>query len=525
MTQSGQKMAKAALFLSFTVVLSRILGYGREVALYTIFGQNYVTDAYQAAFSIPDSLYMLLIGGALGSALIPVFSAHIASGRDSEAWKAASVVFNYILLALSVLLLLAYRYTEPVIHVLAPGLPQEYLALAVGLSRIMFIQTVFMVLNGFAMGILNSYHHFAAPAWGSLLYNISIIACGVLLVEDLGIAAFSVGVVLGSIMSFMVQIPALKQVGLKYYFSFDLHNRGFQEIIILMVPMIAGLGVVQLNLFVAQNLASSLGPGVLSALKLAQRIMNLPIGIFAVSIGTVLFPAMTMLSAKGEWAQFKRHNSLGLRAIFLLTLPASLGLIAIGQPTIALLFEHGNFTAEMTRVTSQALVFYAVGISAYSAVQVVNRSFYALKDTVSPVISAIISIAVNIALSLLLVKNMQHQGLALAYSLAGIANLLLLLLVLRFKLGLLGGKTIIFSLIKSLAAAMVMFAGVKLILNGLLTGLPYSAHFNLLVSLAFSVAAGAVLYGLITHSLNTEEGRLVESMIGERWSGRRRSAG
>ena len=128
MTQSGQKMAKAALFLSFTVVLSRILGYGREVALYTIFGQNYVTDAYQAAFSIPDSLYMLLIGGALGSALIPVFSAHIASGRDSEAWKAASVVFNYILLALSVLLLLAYRYTEPVIHVLAPGLDESAIA-------------------------------------------------------------------------------------------------------------------------------------------------------------------------------------------------------------------------------------------------------------------------------------------------------------------------------------------------------------------------------------------------------------
>lgn len=522
MTPTGRKMARAALLLSLTVVLSRILGYGREVALYTIFGQNYITDAYQAAFSIPDSLYMLLIGGALGSALIPVFAAQIVAGREDEAWKAASVVFNYIMLALAVLLLLAYRYTTPVIHALAPGLPLEYLGLAVNLSRIMFIQTVFMVLNGFSMGILNSYNHFSAPAWGSLLYNLAIIACGVWLAETIGITAFSLGVALGSVLSFMVQIPALKRVGLRYYLSFDLRNRGFQEIITLMIPMLAGLGVVQFNLLVAQNLASNLGPGVLSALKLAQRIMNLPIGIFAVSIGTVLFPTLTVLSAQGEWSLFKRSTSLGVRAIFLLTVPATLGLMAIGENAVTLLFQHGNFTAAMTRLTSQALFYYVIGIAAYSAVQVMDRSFYALKDTVSPVVAAVISIALNILLSISLIPLMGHQGLALAYSLAGIANLALLLLGLRFKLGPIGGRTILVSLGKSCAAAFIMYLGVRLIMNWSITALPYMPVVNLALSLAISSVAGALLYGLISLGFDSEEGRLVLSMIRVRISGRRR---
>lgn len=521
MTQSGSRMARAALLLSTTVILSRILGYGREVALYTIFGQNYTTDAYQAAFSIPDSLYMLLIGGALGSALIPVFSARIVAGREHEAWKAASIVFNYIILLLAVLLLIAYRYTSPLIHVLAPGLPQEYLALAAGLSRIMFIQTVFMVLNGFSMGILNSYHHFYTPAWGSLLYNVVIIVCGVGLAEKFGIAAFSLGVTLGAVASFLVQLPALKRVGLRYYPSFALGDPGFREIVALTAPMLAGLGVVQFNLLVTQNLASSLGPGVLSALKLAQRIMNLPIGIFAVSIGTVLFPTLAVLSARGKWKQFKHSTALGVKAIFLLTLPASLGLMAIGENALTLLFEHGNFTADMTRLTSQALLYYAIGIAAYSAVQVVDRSFYALKDTVSPVLAAVLSIGINIALSLWLVGNMRHLGLALAYSLAGIANLLLLLLGLRLKLGFLGGRSLAISLAKSLAAAGSMYLGVRLLQNYLLAGLPYNPTLNLTLSLGISTTAGVVLYGVITHLFNTEEGRLVLGMVQSRMRGKR----
>jgi len=239
----------------------------------------------------------------------------------------------------------------------------------------MFIQTFFMALNGFSMGILNSYNHFASPAIGSLVYNLCIILFGMAFVKQLGIAAFSFGVVIGAVLNFAVQIPALRKVGMKYTFSFDYRDKGFRQIMILMIPVLAGLGVVQLNLFVTQNLSSGLGAGTISALNLAQRIMNLPIGIFAVSIATAIFPTMTALTARGELGMFKRSSSLGLRAIFLVTIPASLGLMAIGEPLIKLLFQQGQFTPAMATATNEALFFYCFGLFAYSSIQVLNRSF------------------------------------------------------------------------------------------------------------------------------------------------------
>jgi putative peptidoglycan lipid II flippase len=178
LSPAGQRVAKAALLMMATIAVSRILGYGREVALYTMFGQNYMTDAYRAAFSLPDLLYLLLVGGALSSAFIPVFSAGLATGKEAQAWKSASIVFNYTMIGLVFLLIMAYSYTLPLIKLLAPGLPLEYLSLAVNLTHIMLLQTFFMSLNAFAMGVLNSYHNFAAPALGSLVYNLAIIVLG-----------------------------------------------------------------------------------------------------------------------------------------------------------------------------------------------------------------------------------------------------------------------------------------------------------------------------------------------------------
>ena len=266
MSNTGKHVARAAILLMVTVIISRILGYGREMALYTIFGQNYITDAYRAAFSIPDFLYMLLVGGALSSAFIPIFSACVATNREDEGWKSASIVFNYTLVFLLVLIIFAYVYTRPLVVLLAPGLPAQYIDLAVTLTHIMFIQTFFMALNGFAMGILNSYNHFAAPALGSLLYNLCIIVVGLAFVKYLGIAAFSYGVVIGAVLNFAIQIPALRKVGMKYTFSFNYRDKGFRQIIILMIPVLVGLGVVQLNLLLLRIFLPAWGLGPLASL-------------------------------------------------------------------------------------------------------------------------------------------------------------------------------------------------------------------------------------------------------------------
>ncbi|MEN6348527.1 MAG: murein biosynthesis integral membrane protein MurJ [Syntrophomonas sp.] len=518
MSETGKRVATAAVILMVTVILSRVLGYGREVALYTLFELNYMTDAYRAAFSIPDFIYTLLVGGALSSAFIPVFSSYLATGREDEAWRSASIVFNYTVLLLLILIALAYLYTRPLINILVPGLPPYYSTLAVHLTHIMFAQTFFMALNGLAMGVLNSNHHFLAPALGSLLYNAVIIVVGVALVKQLGIAAFSYGVVLGAVLNFVVQIPALRRIGLKYYFSWDFRNEGFNQIMMLMVPVLAGLGAVQLGLFVTQNLASGLAPGSISALALAQRLMNLPLGIFAVSIAVAVFPTMTSLTARGELEMFKRTTSLGIRAVFLLTVPASLGLMAIGEPLIKLLFEQGKFTAGAVSITNQALFYYCLGLFAYSSIQVLNRSFYALKDTLTPVVAAIVTIAFNILVSLKLVGPMGHRGLALAYSLAGILSLLFLISVFRKKVGQIGGSKIAGSFAISLGASLAMYLVVRLVTYRLLDILDLgSSKMNLLFGVGGGMAVGVVVYTFIVYLFKLEETELVLGMIRKRF--------
>ncbi len=513
MSDTGKKLAKAAVFLMITVAISRILGFGREAVIMTLFGQIYVADAYRAAFSIPDFIYMLLVGGALSAAFIPIFSSYISTGREDEAWESASIVFNYILLLLVLLIIIAYCYTAPLIKLLAPGLPPDYAVLAVKLTHIMFIQTFFMALSGISQGILNSYNEFVAPAAGSVIYNLLIIVIGILLVKQLGIAAFSYGVVIGSVLNFAIQIPALRRVGIKYHFSWDYKNPGFMRIMILMIPVLVGLSVVQINLFVTQNLASSVGEGMISALNLAQKIMNLPIGIFAVAIATAVFPTLTALTARGDMRKFRSTNSMGLRAIFLVTIPASAGLVALGEPLIKLLFEQGKFTAAMSSITFQVLVYLCIGLFAYSGIQVLNRSFYALKDTVTPLITGALTIGLNIVFSFYLVHPMGVRGLALAYSLAGIFNLIMLLLVLRWKSGPIGGRKIAACLSVSLLGSAAMFVAVHYSINLMMASLHLAAKINQLISITAGMSLGIVVYGLIVYIFKLEESELVLGMI------------
>jgi putative peptidoglycan lipid II flippase len=509
LNNSGKNVARAAILLMITVVISRVLGYGREVALYSLFGQNYITDAYRAAFSIPDFIYLMLVGGGLSSAFIPVFSGMIATGHEKEAWKSASIVFNYVIVFLFALIAIAYFFTGPLINLLAPGLPPAYAGLAVNLTHIMFIQTFFMALNGLAMGVLNSHNRFAAPAMGSLVYNFIIILIGLGFYQKFGIAAFSYGVVMGALLSFVVQIPALSRLGMKYYFSFDYRNEGFKQIMVLLVPVIAGLGVVQINLFVTQNLSSGIGPGMIGALNLAQKLMNLPLGIFAVSIGTAVFPTMTALMARGELAAFKKTTSLGIRSVFLVTIPASLGLIAVGAPVIKLLFQQGQFTSSMVAATNQALTYYCIGLFAYAVLQILNRSFYALKDTLTPVIAAIITIGLNIGMSIILIGPMGHKGLALAYSLAGIFNMLFLLVILRLKIGKIGVSRMMKSFLISLTAAVIMFLTVRVAMARLFAVLAWHEKINLLAGVSAAVAVGIGIYTVIVYMFRLEEFQMV----------------
>lgn len=516
---TGRAIAKAAGFMMAATLIARLLGLVRDIVIYSWFGQKYITDAYNAAFSVPDFIYMLLVGGALSSAFIPVFSGYLAKKQDDEAWEVASIVFNYTIGLLLILIIFAVIKTKTLIMLLAPDLPAEYIQLTVTLTRIMFIQTFFMAINGITLGILNSHGHFTTPAIGSILYNVGIIGIGIGMASRWGIMAFSIGVVVGAALNLSVQIPALIKIGVSYTPSFNFRHPGFRQIMILMVPVMLGLSVSQINLFVTQNLASGLTEGSISALRLAQRIMQVPIGIFGISIAMAVFPTMTSQAARHEMSSFKRTFSLGLRAIFLITVPAGIGIIAIREPIIQLMFQHGQFTSANTQATAAALLFYSLALFAYSAQQLLNRAFYSLNDTITPVIIGAASIGCNILLSIVLVRYMGHRGLALAYSLAGVFNMLALIVVLRRRLTNIDGFNIVKSLVIAMGASLVMYFATSYTASYLQSNLHLLAKFNELLVVLLAIIVGAAVYSVIVVGFKLEESQMVLDIIKKRIPG------
>lgn len=514
---TGARVAKAAGILMFAMVLSRLIGYVRDMVIYASFGQNNLTDAYNAAFSIPDFLYYLLVGGALSSAFIPVFSSYIAIHQEEDGWHVASTIFNIIIILMLAGVSLGIIFAPTLIRILVPGFSPANIALTVTMTRIMFFQAFFMALNGISMGILNSYQHFLAPAVGSVLYNLAIIVVGLLLAPYLGIIGFSIGVVTGAALNFAVQLPVLFKIGLRYRPVIDLKHPGVQKIGTLILPVFIGLSVTHFNLFVNQNLGSTLPEGAISALRAAQRIMQLPIGVFAIAIAVAVFPTLTGYAARKEAAEFKKTMSLGIRTIIFVTLPAALGLMALKTPIVRLLFQQGRFTPQDTQATAYALLFYCIGLVAYSAIQLLNRVFYSLQDTKTPVTVGIVTIIVNIVLNFTLIKPLGHGGLALAYSLAGFVNMGGLLYILKRKIGSIDGRRMLGSFLKTLAVSAVMGLAAHEAASFMEHFVDTGTKLGQILQVGVSISTGAIIFMALALALRMEEGELARSMIRRRF--------
>ena len=450
--------------LMLTTAISRVLGYLRDIVMVGQFGMGAQTDAYTAAFQIPDFFYYILVGGALSSAFIPIFSGYIAKKQEDEAWIVASTVLNTVLILGLGLIALGLIFAPQLVRLLVE-FEEDNFELTVLLTRIMFAQSFFMCLSGISQGILHSYKQFTAPAIGSMLYNLAIIVIGAFLSKYFGIVAFTLGVVFGAFLNFAVQIPGLIRVGFHYQPLLDFHHPGVRQFFRLLGPVLLGLSVTHLNLFITTNLGSGLGEGVITALHYAQRIMQLPIGIFAIAIAVAVFPTMTGHAARGEMDLYLKDLSSGFRTIVFITLPAALGLAALRLPIVRAMYLQGKATMDSVDIAATALAFYCIGLVGYSAQQLLNRGFYALQDSKSTVAINVASLLVNIVLSFVLVRPIGYIGLALAYSISGLVSMLLLLVFLRRKLGHMEGRAMVTSAGKSLIASLVMAAVVVLFVH------------------------------------------------------------
>lgn len=460
------RIAQAASLVMALFVASRALGLVREMVIGARFGASADLDAYLAAFRLPDLLFTLVAGGALASAFIPTFSERLALGDEASAWSLAAKVANLLVLALTGLAVLAGLAAQPLVsHIIAPGFSPDQQLLTVSLMRWMLVSTIIFGLSGLVMGVLNSYQHFLLPALAPVAYNTAIIVAAWLLAPLWGVRALVVGVVAGAMLHLLVQAPGLRHFHVRWTPSLSLADPGVREVLRLMAPRVLGLAVVQLNFLVNVFLASHLVPGSISALNYAWLIMLLPQGIFAQAIATAAFPTFAHQAAKGE--RLAMQDTLGriLALLLFLTAPAALLLFLLRTPLISLLLQRGAFDMHATEMTAYALRFYALGLVGHAVVEVVARGFYALKDTLTPVLVGVSAMTLNVLLSLWWVGPFAHGGLALANSVATLLEMTALLWLLRRRLGGWSEALVGRSFLKTLGASVVMGVVVLVLLR------------------------------------------------------------
>ncbi len=441
------------------IFISRILGFIRERAVAEVFGRTWVTDVFFAAFSIPDLMYQLLVGGALSSAFIPVFTQYLAQEQEEEAWHVASTFMNLIGLLLVLLLVLGLVFTPLLAPLVGVGFHGEQRELLILLMRVTFPAVFFTALAGLMMGVLNSYRQFTLPAIGPVFYNIAQILGAYLLGPVFGIFGMAIGTIAGALGNFGIQFPGVVKKGRGFYRPvIDLKHPGIRKMFKLMLPAMIGLSIAQINLIVGQNLASLLEPGSIVALRLANRIIHFPLGVFAMGISTAIFPTLTRLSALKEMEEFRKTFSFGLRVIVYITLPAAVGIAVLSEPIVRLLFESGQFTPEDTNATAFAVVYYSLGLFSQSCLQLLIKIFYSLHDTVTPVKVGLLTVVINAALSIwfLFFTELGHGGIALAFSLTASVNVILYLWILRRKLGTIAGHRLAATAAKALPASIIM---------------------------------------------------------------------
>lgn len=515
---TSQKMMRAAGFLMAANLISRFLGFVRESLMAGLFGKTGATDAYNTAFILPDLLYWLLVGGVLSAAFIPVLSEYIAKQREEEGWKVVSSVINIMFLSLSSLVIIAMIFTPKFIAVQVPGFSPEDQQLAIYLTRILLIQPVILAMSGITMGILNSYKIFWPSALGTVLYNASIIICGFIFAKSgdaYSIAGFAFGVVIGAVVNFLVQVPSLRKVGLRYYPIIDFRHPGVKKIIALSLPIIIMFTLNQFQVIVNSNLGSALVPGSLTAIWYSYRLFQLPVGIFALAIGVAVFPTLSEQAALQKAKDFLETISGAIRLVIFITIPISVGMVVLRLPLIRVLFEHGEFGPIDTEITAIPLFYFTLGITAQAIIQILPRAFYALQNTWLPVGLGVVAMAVSIASMFMLVGHLAHGGLALAVTIGAIVHMLLLFIALRRMLGRIDGRRIILTLVKSCTAALAM-GGIVFFWAAQIGPLVGTGKTGSLIVLVSSAVIGIVVFAVITRFMRMDEFAMALDMMGRK---------
>jgi len=517
----NSKVAKAAGVVGISTMVSRIFGYIRDMVVAALFGAGWIYDAFLIAFRIPNLLRRLIGEGSLTVSFVPVFTEYLRNKSKEEALELANVAFTLLSIILVCVSILGVLLSPLIVALQAPGFiktPDQF-ALAVFLTRLMFPYIFFMSLVALCMGILNSFRHFAAPALSPVILNISMIAAALLGRNYFAqpITALAIGVMIGGVLQLAMQWPFLSKFQIKFKFNFNWHHPGIKQITVLLFPAILGAAVSTINVFVGNVLASFLPKGSVSYLYYADRIMELPLGVFAIAIGTASLPSLSEHALQGNHEALKSTMSFSLRLMLFVTIPAMVALMVLNLPIISVLFQRGAFDAQATVLTAQALFCYALGLWAFSLIRVVVAVFYSLQDAKWPMKAAIITLIVNLAASIALMFPLKHLGLALANSLAAMVNVIILGIVLKKKIGPFLDRNFYFSTLKIITSSIVMWGAIMLI--DLFMPWDSSSPFrSRLIYLLTTITAGAATFFICSYILKSPEIHSIIRLLKKRFN-------
>ncbi len=488
---------------------SRILGLAREQVMAYLFGAGNAVDAFNVAFRVPNLVRDLFAEGVMSAAFVPTFTRSLTREGRTAAWRLGNHVINGLLVATVTIVVAGLVFAHPFVMLLAgdfAAVPGK-IELTVLLTRVMMPFLILVALAAAAMGMLNSIDRYFVPALAPAVFNVLSILTTIALVPVLSsiglpvILSVAIGVLVGGIGQFAVQVPSLYREGYRYEPRLDPAEPRLREVLLLMGPGTLGLAATQINMLVNTWLATGEGTGAVSWLAYAYRLMYLPLGLFGASIATASMPAIARRAAEGDIAGLRKTLSSGMAMMLTLNVPATMGLIVLSHPIVALLFERGRFTAADTTATANAVMCYAIGLTGYSIVKVATPTFYALGDSRTPVVLSVMTVLANAALNLAFVHSLGYRGLALGTSLAALLNAGALMLILRNRLGGIDGGRLGSVLVRQGVASLAMAAAAWIVERELRAALP--AHdllsqvvhvgVSIVVALAVLVAAARVL--------------------------------
>ncbi len=537
-------MARSAGIVSLAVMASRVLGLAREMVFAYFFGasKSYATDAFVMAFRIPNLLRDLFAEGALSSAFVPVFSDYLVRKDEKEAFRLSNLVTNALILILGALVVLGIIFAPQLVSIFASGFKETpgKFELTVYLTRLMMPFILLVALAAQSMGILNARGRFGIPALSSSFFNIGSIVGGIIFAALLtdptfshpltaikenpreGIIGMAYGVLIGGFLQYSVQWPSLRRAGFRYRPVLSFSDPGVRRIFKMMGPAVIGTAAVQVNILINSNFASSIsGNGPVAWLQYAFRFMQFPIGVFGVAIATATLPAISKSAALKQMSEFKETLASSIRLAFLLTIPSAVGLIVLGRPIIALIYQRGDFTAFDTDHTAGALAFYAIGLAGYSAIKILAPAFYALGDARTPMTISLLMILINFFMNWAMVGVLQERGLALSTSTVALFNFALLYFIMSRRVGGIEDRQTAAAVGKIVVASVVMGAAcwaVSYFLSRALSDNQIARAINVFVS----VAVGAVVFYFSAQALGVKELRMGVGVIARRFTRRLR---